>query len=139
MQELTNESEMDQRVFHRDGSLPEGDAVFVFGSNTVGWHAGGAAHAAVQMFGARMGVAEGMTGNAYAIPTCTYRIEALPLDAIRKSVDAFIARASADPTRSFFVTRIGCGIAGHRDSDIAPMFADAPMNCSMPDTWAKFI
>lgn len=50
-----------------------------------------------------------------------------------------VAEAATHPGRSYFVTRIGCGIAGHRDIDIAPMFAATPLNCSLPDTWAPIL
>lgn len=35
----------------------------------------------------------------------------------------------------FQVTRIGCGLAGYRDADIAPLFACAPANCHLPAEW----
>lgn len=127
------------RAFHKDGSLPVGDAIFVFGSNKAGYHGGGAARVACEKFGAQFGVGRGLTGNSYAIPTCDEAINALSLGEIKRAVDEFLAQAKATREANYFVTRIGCGIAGHRDSDIAPMFADAPHNCSLPDLWAKFI
>ena len=45
------------------------DEVFVFGSNLLGHHMGGAARTARRVFNAEMGVAEGLTGQAYALPT----------------------------------------------------------------------
>ena len=59
-----------------------------------------------------MGVAEGLTGRAYAIPTVDHMIRPLPLEAVRASVERFLAHARANPQTLFFVTRVGCGIAG---------------------------
>jgi hypothetical protein len=38
----------------------------------------------------------------------------------------------------FQVTRIGCGLAGYEDNDIAPMFVDAPQNCILPVGWRTY-
>lgn len=54
-------------------------------------------------------------------------------------VGHFIAYASVHPELKFFVTRVGCGLAGYRDVDIAPMFKNAPANCSLPDTWKQYL
>ena len=35
------------------------------------------------------------------------------------------------------VTRIGCGLAGYKDEDMAPFFKDAPYNCLLPDEWRE--
>lgn len=130
---------MSTRLFHPDGSAPLDGAVFVFGSNLSGYHGGGAARAAHKLYGAEWGVAEGHTGRCYAIPTVQHGIAGpLSLAEISGGVERFIAYAEANPELSFFVTRIGCGLAGHRDADIAPMFAVAPINCSLPDTWAPY-
>lgn len=41
----------------------------------------------------------------------------------------------------FYVTRIGCGIAGFRDEEIAPLFAEAVglENVCLPETFVKNI
>ena len=96
------------------------DEVFVFGSNLAGAHGGGAAYDAMRRFGAEWGVGVGMTGQSYAIPTMQGGIET-----IKPYVDDFIAFAKAHPEKFFIVTRIGCGIAGFRDSEMAPLFRDA--------------
>lgn len=131
---------MSARKFHADGTSPSIDQVFVFGSNLSGFHGGGAARAAHQLYGAEWGVAEGLTGNTYAIPTVKEHIAGpLTVEQISEAVSRFIDFAKANPDRHFFVTRIGCGLAGHCDQDIAPMFSAAPINCSLPDTWAQYI
>ena len=55
--------------FYEGVIVPDGSTVFVFGSNPGGVHGAGAAKTARDMFGAQAGVGEGMTGNAYALPT----------------------------------------------------------------------
>ena len=94
--------------------------VFVFGSNLDGLHGGGAAAAAVRYFGAIWGQGVGMQGQCYAIPTMHGGV-----DAIKPYVDEFIKYAQEHPELTFLVTRIGCGIAGFKDEDIAPLFQDA--------------
>lgn len=96
------------------------DEVFVFGSNLEGMHGGGAAYAAFKKFGAVMGCGVGHCGQSYAIPTMQGGIET-----IKPYVDDFIGYAKANPDLFFYVTRVGCGIAGFKDEDIAPLFIDA--------------
>jgi hypothetical protein len=109
--------------------------IFVFGSNLAGKHGKGAALAAAKHFGARKGVGEGFAGRSYAIPTKNSKLETLPLDDIRLSVAKFLKLASQRPDLEFQVTRIGCGLAGYSDADIAPMFEDAPINVLLPRKW----
>ena len=111
--------------------------IFVFGSNLAGRHGAGAALYARKHFGAAYGTGRGRTGNAYAIPTKDERIKTLPLNRIAQYVSDFIAYAKAHPDLSFQVTRIGCGLAGYLDHQIAPLFAGAPDNCILPDGWAE--
>lgn len=94
--------------------------VFVFGSNLGGFHGGGAARAAMQRFGAVWGQGVGLQGQSYAIPTMQGGVET-----IKPYVDEFIEFARSKPELFFYVTRIGCGIAGFRDEEIAPLFAGA--------------
>lgn len=108
--------------------------IFVFGSNLAGRHGKGAALYARQHHGAIYGQGEGLQGNSYAIPTKGHRLETLPLATIRQHVDRFIGFAACADMR-FEVTRIGCGLAGYTDAQIAPLFAQAPANCLLPDGW----
>ena len=96
------------------------DEIFVFGSNLAGAHGGGAAYAAMKKFGAEWGVGVGMTGRCYAIPTMHGGVEA-----IKPYVDDFVEYASQHPELKFLVTRVGCGIAGFSDEEMAPLFAAA--------------
>lgn len=94
--------------------------IFVFGSNLAGHHAGGAARIARQRFGAIMGQGVGLQGQSYAIPTMQGGV-----GTIKPFVDQFISFAKTNPSLTFYVTRIGCGIAGFTDNEIAPLFKDA--------------
>lgn len=128
------------RQFHEDGSAAPVGHIFVFGSNLRGAHRGGAAYAAHENYGATWGVGQGRTGHAYAVPTVSTDISTrMSLPFIRAAVEGFITYAKFRPHLQFFVTRIGCGIAGHLDADIAPMFRNAPANCSLPDTWEPLV
>lgn len=113
--------------------------IFVFGSNEAGRHGAGAAKVALQQHGARLGIGCGHQGSSYAIPTKDYRIQTLPLDKIKEYVDQFIQYAKDNPELQFKVTKIGCGLAGLRDIDVAPMFADAPSNCLFDSDWLKYL
>ena len=93
------------------------DEVFVFGSNLQGMHGGGAAAVAMRNVGAVWGKGVGHYGQTYAIPTMQGGIET-----IRPYVDDFIAYARNHPELTFLVTRIGCGIAGFKDEEVAPLF-----------------
>ncbi len=110
----------------------EPNEVFVFGSNLGGFHAGGAARAALNHFGAVWGQGVGLQGQSYAIPTMHGGV-----DAIRPYVDEFIQFAQSRPDLYFYVTRIGCGIAGFRDEQMAPLFAGAlPLdNVALPKSF----
>ena len=109
--------------------------IFVFGSNLAGRHGKGAALEARQKHGAIYGKGVGLQGRSYAIPTKDANIRTLRLTTIREYVKDFIEFAKAHPEMTFNVTRIGCGLAGYKDKDIAPMFRDAPANCNLPDGW----
>lgn len=111
--------------------------VFVFGSNLAGRHGAGAALHAQHFYSARYGVGVGRTGNAYAIPTKDAGMKTLPLREIAIHVADFLDYARNHPGLNFQVTRIGCGFAGYTDTQIAPMFSNAPSNCALPAGWGK--
>lgn len=114
-----------------------GDMIFVFGSNTTGRHGKGAALYAKKYRGAINGIGEGLQGKSYAIPTKDYQLQTLPLFLIEAHVRVFINFAFQCNNLRFYVTRIGCGLAGYKDQDIAPMFKHAPDNCLLPEGWDK--
>lgn len=110
--------------------------IFVFGSNLEGMHAGGAARVAYEKFGAEWGVGDGPTGKCYAIPTMHGGLEE-----IRPYAKKFIEYAKAHPMNRFLLTRVGCGIAGFKDSDMAQLFEDAldVPNITYPRQWFPFM
>lgn len=134
------------------------DQVFVFGSNLLGNHAGGAAEFAAKRCGAKAGIGQGVTEEfkesrtaspyrqwvvrSYALPTCSVPGIALTFEELAAAVKLFIAfanvyRVGGKPA-VFFVTRVGCGIAGFTDAQVAPLFWDAPENCILPPEWDEF-
>lgn len=113
--------------------------IFVFGSNLAGRHGKGAAWEAYNNHGAIYGQGAGRQGNSYAIPTKDVKLNALPLDAIQNNVQNFFAYADANPELQFNVTRIGCGLAGYKDEQIAPMFKTHPANCKLHVMWEKIL
>lgn len=99
--------------------------IFVFGSNQSGRHGKGAAKTALE-WGAIWGQAEGLQGRTYGIPTKNSSItKTLSLDEIKPYVDRFIQFAKENPMLVFLVTEIGCGLAGLRPKDVAPLFKEA--------------
>ena len=110
------------------------DEVFVFGSNIAGMHGGGAAYVAFRQFGAVMGCGVGLRGQSYAIPTMQGGVET-----IKPYVDEFVRYAEQHPELFFWVTRIGCGIAGFTDSQMAPLFSAAQhlANVAFPEGWKE--
>lgn len=110
--------------------------IFVFGSNLAGAHGGGAARVAFRQFGAVWGKGVGLQGKTYAIPTMQGGVET-----IRPYIDEFIQFAKEHKELTFLVTRIGCGIAGFRDEEIAPLFkkAESIDNILLPQEFVECI
>ena len=113
------------------------DRIFVFGSNLAGYHGAGAAYEAVRLWGAKMTVGFGPTGQSYAIPTKDKDIQTLPLTRIAVYTGEFASYASKHPELTFLVTRIGCGLAGYTDEEMAPLFKDCIYlsNVVLPYGW----
>ncbi len=109
--------------------------IFVFGSNRAGRHGAGAALCARNVHGAIYGQGEGLQGSSYGIPTKDENIRTLPINEIAGHVRTFLIFATDHPELEFQVTRIGCGLAGYTDNEIAPLFAGAPVNCTLPTGW----
>jgi hypothetical protein len=126
---------LDGRTYKDKTFCWEQHDIFVFGSNLAGIHGAGAALHARLHHGARQGLGIGLVGTSYAIPTKNEHLETLPLTVIKSFVDRFIDYARATPELTFFVTRIGCGLAGYTDEEVRPMFHDAPDNVELPEGW----
>jgi hypothetical protein len=121
--------------------------IFVFGSNLSGHHGRGAALTAKEKYGAKQHLCCGFQGQAYAIPTKGMRDESRPANdkypildilEIEGYVERFLAKAKVHPEHTFLVTRIGCGLAGFTDEQMAPLFAGASDNCEFDPAWASF-
>ena len=115
--------------------------IFVFGSNLSGRHGAGAARHAFMHHGAIMGQGMGLQGNSYALPTKGVNISFMPLEDIGRHVAAFISFAQIRPDLTFRVTRVGCGLAGFKDEEIAPLFRGALglSNVRLPKGWRHYI
>lgn len=117
-----------------DRLLP--NQVFVFGSNTLGYHTGGASGTARKRFGAVWGQPEGLQGASYAIPV-DFGKGIRKDNEVKESVSRFLAFTKEHPELFFFVTRIGCGLGGYRDDEMALFFKDALElnNVSLPKSF----
>lgn len=120
-----------------DINVPHPDSYFVFGSNLKGVHGAGAAKQARMDFGAQLGVGVGYTGKSYAIPTKDHKILPLDLDTIGFYIRDFVEETKR-LRNHFYVTPVGCGLAGFKPDDIAPMFQGC-VNCYFPYTWKTFL
>ena len=113
----------------------ESNEIFVFGSNIQGMHIGGAARVAYSRFGAEWGNGEGLQGSSYALPTME------GLESTSAAAYRFTAFAKEHPELKFFVTPVGCGIAGYTPDEIAPMFKSAVLleNVFLPLSFWKVL
>jgi hypothetical protein len=120
------------------------NSVFTFGSNESGRHGAGAALLASQKYGAKYLQGRGLQGKSYAIPTknrerCLRGVTAnLPLNVVQLYVTDFLEFAKVNPNKNFFVTRVGCGLAGHLDKEMAPMFKGATENVYFSPQWSAY-
>ncbi|SFR32227.1 A1S_2505 family phage non-structural protein [Microbacterium azadirachtae] len=109
------------------------DEVFVFGSNAEGHHGGGAALIAYRDFGAVWGEGHGHHGDTYAIDTMS------GLEVLAAEARTFAEYAAAHPERRFLLTPVGCGIAGYRPDQVAPLFTGLPDNVTIPRSFVPFL
>ena len=107
--------------------------IFVFGSNGQGAHFGGAAATAIHKFGAKMGQAEGLQGQSYAINTMDSE------DEMFEQIDRFLTFAKSHPELKFLVTEIGCGIAGYSPEQVAPHFKNHSENVVLPNAFIQIL
>ena len=117
-----------------DSLLP--NQIFVFGSNSLGYHTGGASGTARKKFGAIWGQAEGLQGQSYAIPVDFGKGVRKDTE-VKAAVDRFMDFAREHAELFFFVTRVGCGIAGYHDEEMAQFFKEALelKNVSLPKSF----
>lgn len=113
------------RIAPDDIQFLDRNEIFVFGSNLLGRHGAGAADLAYRKYGAVTGIGVGPAGKSFAIPTKGVDIETLPIEQVKYFVDYFLRVAERCPKRHFLVTKIGCGLAGFKVEEIAPLFSGA--------------
>jgi hypothetical protein len=125
--------------YHEDGTQPTKEQIFVFGSNLAGVHGAGAAKQAIE-YGAQWGRGTKWSGGrTYAIPSKDRNIKTMSLTEIDKYIKIFLYDTELNPQLTFFITRIGCELAGYKDSDIAPLFKGASNNCNFPKEWKEYL
>lgn len=124
--------------FHKNGSLPKNNEIFVFGSNLKGLHGAGAARQAL-VYGAKYGVGIGMYGQTYAIPTKDEFLKILSLDIIKTYIEEFKQFTKDHTEMNFFVTAVGTGLSRYSHQDIATLFKECGENCSFPVEWQTFL
>lgn len=102
----------------------EPNEIFIFGSNRQGNHAGAAARHAKINFGAIEGVGEGITGNSYAFPTITDydRYTTATIPELQEAVKVLEKAVNENPEKIFYMTAVGCGCAGLKHNEVAPLF-----------------
>ena len=117
--------------------------VFVFGSNEKGIHGGGAARVAREKHGAVLHQGFGPQGNSFGIPTCSLPTgepnHEISIAKVKAYVFMFLTYAAMNPDVNFQVTQVGCGLAGWTKEQIAPMFMNAPDNCSFDTDWKPIL
>jgi hypothetical protein len=124
----------------RDAAAPAlPPMVFVFGSNEIGKHGGGAARAALDNYGAIYGQGFGYQGNSFAIPTVSTPRVKITEAQLRFYVECFLLFAAHHPELTFQVTQLGCGLAGWSAAEVAPLFVGASKNCQFDTAWEPFL
>lgn len=114
----------------------------VFGSNEQGVHGAGAALTAKNKFGAVEGKGIGLQGQSYALPTRTWvgdSIHTLDIDTVSYYLDDFIAFANDNRDKTFYMTKVGLGLAGMDPQEITGLFQskDFPPNVMLPYVYSK--
>lgn len=119
------------------------EEIFVFGSNELGIHGGGAARVAREQHGAVLQQGFGPQGNCFAIPTCSKPTgqpnHEIALEKIAYYTDCFILWAERNPVKRYKVTQVGCGLAGWTKEEMAPLYLKAPNNCSFDTAWQSIL
>lgn len=112
--------------------------IFVFGSNINGIHGAGAARLAKLKFGAVWGCGRGWMGQTYAVPTREFTqgkgFETFDIDEIEEEIVSLEGFIMLNPDKEFLITKIGCGLAGLKIDQVAPLFESISKlpNVSLP-------
>ena len=130
---------MSHKYFNYDVKKLLSNQILVFGSNLAGIHGAGAARFAFDKLNAKWGCGMGFTGQCYAIATKDLQIETLELSLIESQVELFKKLAFEVSKFDYIVTKIGCGLAGYTDAEIATMFKGSPDNCLFHKDWKEYL
>lgn len=127
--------------YHTNNTLKNDRDIFVFGSNLAGYHGKGAALTAKLHYGAQQYRGIGYYGDSYAIPTKDGKLRILPLTTIQTYINQFCMFTKINKDKTFFLTRIGCGLANYKDHEIAPLFKEIyhEPNIIWPIEWKNFV
>lgn len=125
--------------YHLDNDPVLSNQIFVFNSNLAGRHSDGHADFAYRNFGAIYGVGKGPMNQCYALPTKGMLLKTLPLSEIKEHVKDFLWYTDTHVHDEFYLTRVGCGLAGYQNWQIAPMFEGYRPNIIFPNDWMKWI
>lgn len=111
--------------------------IFVFGSNEAGRHGKGAAKYAKLKYGAIQGQGFGRQGDSFAIPTKDYDLNPLDVGLIKAYFEDFVEYARENHDTMFFLTPIGCGLAGNDPREIMQMMygVGIPRNVVLSSSW----
>ena len=137
------------REYYTGNITPDAETIFVFGSNPEGRHGAGAAKIAHDEFGAQYGVGEGLTGNAYALPTKDLRVKenkglkSISPERITESIKKMYAVARQHPDKLFKVAyrnTSNASLNGYTGYEMIDMFNKAgkvPSNVQFSEEWYK--
>lgn len=137
------------REYYTGNIAPDAETIFVFGSNPEGRHGAGAAKIAHDEFGAQYGVGEGLTGNAYALPTKDLRVrenkglKSISPERITESIKKMYAVARQHPDKLFKVAyrnTSNASLNGYTGYEMIDMFNKAgkvPSNVQFSEEWYK--
>ena len=135
------------RKYYIGNIVPAEDTIFVFGSNLEGRHGAGAAKIAREQFRAKYGVGEGLTGNAYALPTKDLRVKenrglrSIPKGNIIRSIKRLYDTAKSYPNKQFKVAyrnMYSASLNGYTGIEMINMFLEAgpiPDNIIFSKEW----
>jgi len=113
--------------------------IFVFGSNELGQHIGGAAKQALEQFGAINGIGEGIQGQSYAFPTLDKSFKPRSRTKLRVSVYTLYLTCRQNTDKEFLLTAVGTGIAGIPVEKMAKLFRNSPPNLVLPEEFRNII
>lgn len=142
--QLNNKSSVS---FYEGDIEPSNNTIFVFGSNPEGRHGAGAAKIAKDRFGAKRGVGEGLTGNAYALPTKDLRIKenngfkSISPEQIIENIKKLYETARQNPDKQFKVAYRNtdkASLNGYTGLEMIDMFLNAgpiPVNIVFSKEW----